>query len=644
MSPVSFVTARLMETWCHGRTSPTRWGDPAPSRRLRHVAHIGVRARGFSYVNNGRSAAPGEVRVELEAPDGGRWSWGDAGAADRVTGPALDFCMVVTQRRHRDDTGLRVDGPLALEWVEIAQAFAGPPGEGRRTGAVSRPGLGANPASLWAPSHRIATATLCASHEPSGRIAVYHPLGTAWLGRAARAHQVPEGDWRDVATRATPADMADDVLAQSEAAGTRYIDLQFTDVMGAVKTVTIPADQLADTIEHGTWFDGSSVKSFARTAESDMFLVPDLETFRVLPWATPVTARLICWAHTPDGEPYPGDPRGALRRAIEMARELDFEYRCGPEIEFFLLRHNVAGALEPLPHDRGGYFDFATDRSVSVRLAMVRALQSLGIEVNTAHHEVAAGQHEIDFSHASALKSRTTWSPSATRSRRSPSSPTWWPPSCPSPSWAQRQRYARPPEPARHHRRRERLLHSRDQYGLSETAKHFIAGQLHHAAGMCAVLAPLVNSYKRLVRGFEAPVVVSWARTNRAALVRIPHVTRRPTTRVELRSPDPTCNPYLAYAVMLRCGLDGIRRKLPLPPPVEESLYGFDDVELERRNVGLLPDSLKDAIEAFRHDDVVLEALGDHLAERLLEAKELEWREYRMQVTPWELDHYLDLA
>jgi glutamine synthetase len=185
---------------------------------------------------------------------------------------------------------------------------------------------------------------------------------------------------------------------------------------------------------------------------------------------------------------------------------------------------------------------------------------------------------------------------------------------------------------------------SRDEYGLSDVAKHFIAGQLHHAAGMCLVLAPLVNSYKRLVRGFEAPVFVSWARTNRGALVRIPHVGRAEATRIELRSPDPSCNPYLAYAVMLRCGLDGIERRLPLPPPVEEALYGFDDVELERRNVGVLPDNLKDAIEAFRGDDVVLDALGDHLAERFLEAKLVEWREYRQQVTPWEVAQYLERA
>ena len=445
----------------------------------------------------------------------------------------------------------------------------------------------------------------------------------------------------------TAENFAADLLQRAQTAGVRYIDLQFTDVMGAVKTVTIPAEDLPDTIEHGTWFDGSSVESVARTAESDMYLVPDLETFRVIPWAgTPPTARLICWAHTPDGEPYPGDPRGALRRVTEQAKAMGFEYRCGPEVEFFLLRRDEDGSVAPLQHDRAGYFDFSTDQSVTVRHAMVSALQALGIAVNTVHHEVAGGQHEIDFSAAPALKSaddvvtfRYTLKAVAQQAGLLASFM---------------------PKPFRDvngsgmhvHQSLGSLDHdsanafaaASDEYGLSDIAKHFIAGQLHHAAGMCLVLAPLVNSYKRLVRGFEAPVFVSWARTNRGALVRVPHVARAEATRIELRSPDPSCNPYLAYAVMLRCGLDGIDRRLPLPPPVEEALYGFDDIELERRNVGVLPDNLKDAIEAFRHDDVVLDALGDHLAERFLEAKLVEWRDYRQQVTAWEVEQYLERA
>jgi glutamine synthetase len=439
----------------------------------------------------------------------------------------------------------------------------------------------------------------------------------------------------------TKADVAADLVARAESAHVRHIDLQFTDVMGAVKTVTIPAGQLADAMEHGTWFDGSSVESFARTAESDMYLVPDPGTFQVLPWSREPTARLICWATTPEGEPYPGDPRGALRRAIEAAMRLGFEYRVGPEIEFFILERRPDGSALPPEHDRSSYFDFSTDRSVALRQAMVSALQTMGIDVNTAHHEVAGGQHEIDIGASPVLKAAddmvTFRYAVKAVAQQFDTLATFMP-----------KPFDGKPGSGMHVHQSlisvdgSNVFSGNDDYGLSETAKHFIAGQLHHAAGMTAVLAPLVNSYKRLVRGFEAPIFISWARTNRGALIRVPHVGRAEATRVELRTPDPSCNPYLAFAAMLRAGLDGIERRLTLPPPVEESLYGFDDVELERRNVGVLPDNLRDAIDALETDEVVLEALGDHLAERFIDAKRLEWREYRGQVTTWEIDQYLE--
>jgi glutamine synthetase len=444
-----------------------------------------------------------------------------------------------------------------------------------------------------------------------------------------------------MATR-TKSDAAIDLAARAEAAHVRHIDLQFTDVMGAVKTVTIPAAQLGDAVDHGTWFDGSSVESFARTAESDMYLIPDPTTFQLLPWAAEPTARLICWATTPDGDAYPGDPRGALRRAIHVAGRLGYEYLVGPEIEFFILERAADGTLAPPANDRSSYFDYSTDRSIALRQSMVTALQNLGIDVNTAHHEVARGQHEIDIGASPALKAAddvvTFRYALKAVAQQSGLTATFMP-----------KPFDGLPGSGMHVH--QSLLHTgdganafsgSDDYGLSDAAKHFIAGQLHHARAICAVLAPLVNSYKRLVRGFEAPIFISWARTNRGALIRVPHVGRSEATRVELRSPDPSCNPYLAFAVMLRCGLDGIERRLALPPPVEESLYGFDEVELERRNVGVLPDSLKEAVDALESDDVVLDALGDHLAERFIEAKRLEWREYRGQVTPWEVQQYME--
>jgi len=433
-------------------------------------------------------------------------------------------------------------------------------------------------------------------------------------------------------------------VAAAQAAGIRHLDLQFTDVTGTVKTVTIPADQLPSALQHGVWFDGSSVESVARTAESDMYLVPDPGTFAVLPWPESPTGRIFCWVTSPEGEAYPGDPRGALRRAIERASELGFTYRLGPEIEFYLLERDALGRPVPPSHDRGGYFDFATDPSVAVRQAIAEQIRRMGLEVNTVHHEIAAGQHEIDISAQEALKAaddvvtfRYTLKAIA---QQHGLIATFMP----------KPFHGQPGSGMHVHQSLSRLADGgnafagNDDYGLSETAKHFIAGQLHHASGMCLVLAPLINSYKRLVRGFEAPVFVSWARTNRGALVRVPHVSRPEVTRVELRSPDPSCNPYLAFAVMLRCGLDGIERRLTLPPPVEESLYGFDEVELERRNVGLLPDNLKDAMAAFESDEVVIDALGDTLAERFLEVKQLEYRDYRVQVTSWEVEQYLERA
>jgi glutamine synthetase len=435
-----------------------------------------------------------------------------------------------------------------------------------------------------------------------------------------------------------------DAVAAAQAAGIRHLDLQFTDVTGSVKTVTIPADQLAPALEHGVWFDGSSVESVARTAESDMYLVPDPATFAVLPWAEAPTGRMICWLTTPEGEAYPGDPRRALRRAIERAAGLGYEYRVGPEIEFYLLERDELGRPVQPRHDRGSYFDFATDPTVAVRQTMAEQLRAMGLEVNTLHHEVGCGQHEIDVGAQEALKAADDVVTFRYTLRAIAQQHGLTATFMPKPFQGQ-------PGSGMHvHQSLARVgdggnaFAGDDDYGLSDVAKHFIAGQLHHAAGMCLVLAPLINSYKRLVRGFEAPVFVSWARTNRGALVRVPHVGRPEVTRVELRSPDPSCNPYLAFAVMLRCGLDGIERHLPLPPPVEESLYGFDDIELERRNVGLLPDNLKDAITALEADEVVLDALGDTLSERFLEVKALEWKEYRTQVTPWEQEQYLERA
>ncbi len=432
-----------------------------------------------------------------------------------------------------------------------------------------------------------------------------------------------------------------DVAARVAEAGVRHVHLQFSDVLGTVKTVTVPAAGIEEALERGVWFDGSSVEGFTRTAESDMYLAPDPATFEVLPWAAEPSARLICWVRTPDGQPYSGDPRGALQRAVEHAAGTGYDYRVGPEVEFFILRRDEAGTPRPLEDDAAGYFDVTGAAATDLRQAMLAAAAAVGVEVNSAHHEVAPGQHEVDLAAGGALPVADAvvtfrLALQAVAQRAGVIA-----------SFMPKPFNDRPGSGMHVHQSLARsaggnAFAGADDYGLSEVAKHFIAGQLHHAAGMCLVLAPLVNSYKRLVRGLEAPIFLSWARTNRGALLRVPHVSRAEAVRVELRSPDPSCNPYLAFAVMLRCGLDGVERRLPLPPPVEEALYGFDDVELERRNVGLLPDNLRDAVDACAGDAVVRDALGDNLTDRLLDAKRAEWRDYRGQVTGWELERYLD--
>jgi glutamine synthetase len=443
--------------------------------------------------------------------------------------------------------------------------------------------------------------------------------------------------------RPAPASTATELREHVERAiaNVTQVHLQFTDVAGTVKTVTIPATAIGDAIAHGTWFDGSSLDSLARTAESDMYLVPDLETFAVT-GGTPGTARVICTVHTPDGAPDWGDPRRALQNVVDRARKLGFDFHAGPEVEFYLLRRDQQGRVRPLEHDRGGYFDFSSDEGSRLRQEAVEEMAGLGIDVNATHHEVAAGQHEIDLGHlpavAAADATMTLRQVVNAVARRHDVIATFMP-----------KPFVDRSGSGLHVHQSLLSLDGRNQfsdpdadYGISEVARQFIAGQLHHARAMTAVLAPLVNSYKRLGRGFEAPVFVSWARTNRGALIRVPQVGRSEAARVELRSPDPSCNPYLAYAVMLRCGLDGIERGLTLPPAIEESLWGVDEMELRRQNVELLPESLRDALDLFERDDVVRDALGDQICERFMESKLVEWADYRKQVTPWEMETYLE--
>jgi glutamine synthetase len=447
---------------------------------------------------------------------------------------------------------------------------------------------------------------------------------------------------------AMPDTTPDEILRQSEEQNVRFVNLQFTDINGAVKSVTIPIGQLEDSITNGTWFDGSSIEGFARIAESDMYLLPDVSTFRIVPWerGENTTARVICRVMTPNGDPFPGDPRDVLIRALEEARELGFDYYTGPELEFFLLVPGLNGSEAPLAHDRGGYFDLSTDLAIAVRKEMVNALQGMGIQVEASHHEVAIGQHEIDFRYGPALETADNAVTFKYTLKAVAQQHELHATFMPKPIFGvngsgmhvHQSLFTRDNET-------NAFVDHGDEYGLSETARHFIAGQLTHARGMSAVLASTVNSYKRLVPGYEAPVYISWARTNRSALIRVPNISpaKPRSARIELRFPDPSANPYLAFAVMLKAGLDGIKRKLPVPPPIEENLYHFTPERRREEGVETLPGSLIEAVAELERDTVIQEALGEHVYERFVEAKTEEWDEYRMQVTAWELERYLPI-
>jgi len=437
----------------------------------------------------------------------------------------------------------------------------------------------------------------------------------------------------------------EELLLQVKERSIKFIDLQFTDIGGAVKNVTLPTMELESKLSHGIWFDGSSIEGFARIAESDMYLVPDISTFAVLPWLSgnEATARLICNVYTPDGQPFIGDPRSVLTRVIAEADKMGFTYNTGPELEFFLLKPTADGKIDPPnPQDSAGYFDQPVDMvATSLWRQIAEALSAFDIETETMHHEVATGQHEIDFHYSDALKTAdnavtfrvlvkiladqkglyATFMPKLTRGLSGSGMHVHQ-----SLSYKSNGRNA--------------FSDPGDQHGLSKTAKHFIAGQLAHARGMSAILAPLVNSYKRLVLGYEAPVYISWGRINRSALIRIPRAHTPESTRIELRCPDPSCNPYLAFAVMLAAGLDGIKRELQVSEASEENVYLPANTQ-SKSTGSLLPESLDEAIDEMEKDSVIKEALGAHLFERFINAKRLEWEDYRLEVSSWELKKYL---
>jgi glutamine synthetase len=441
-------------------------------------------------------------------------------------------------------------------------------------------------------------------------------------------------------------DAQTDVLHKVAEQEIAFLNLQFIDILGIVKTVTIPVQQFAYALTNGIWFDGSSIEGFARIAESDMYLVPDLQTYRKLPWNEDgmAMASLICNVYTPDGRPFAGDPRHVLQKMLQQATEMGFCYQVGPELEFFLLQSDNGSCLNPhKPYDQAGYFDTTTSKATSILNRMVKALQDMHIEVDANHHEVSPGQHEVDLRYSDALKAADNCIMSRLIIKTVAQQQGLHATFMPKPVAGINGNGMHIHQNLASIETGENVFYDEeDHYNLSKLARYFIAGLLDHAHGMIAVLAPLVNSYKRLVPGFEAPVYLSWGRTNRSALVRVPRTSeaRHQAIRVELRCPDPTCNPYLAFAVMLGAGIDGIKRKLPLGEAAEEDLFQVDPRAL---GLEVLPSSLGQALEALKQDEVIQATLGPHVYERFLDAKEQEWNEYRNYVSEWEVQRYLSV-
>ncbi|AFZ73511.1 glutamine synthetase family protein [Natronobacterium gregoryi] len=437
------------------------------------------------------------------------------------------------------------------------------------------------------------------------------------------------------------------VLDEIEKKDIDFLRLQFTDILGTVKNVSVPARQAEKAFTEGIYFDGSSIEGFVRIQESDMRLVPDPETFAMLPWRNRedgCSARMICDVYdTSSGEPFDGDPRYVLKRALERAHDMGYTVNAAPEPEFFLFEEDEDGRATTETNDAGGYFDLAPkDLASDVRRDIVYGLEEMGFEVEASHHEVAEGQHEINFTYDDALSTADNVATFRTVVRAIAAEHGYHATFMPKP-------IARIAGSGMHTHLSlftedggNAFHDDSDEYDLSGTARSFLAGVLEHAPAITAVANPTVNSYKRLVPGYEAPVYVAWSDRNRSSLIRKPAARVPAASRIELRSPDPSCNPYLALAAMIQAGLDGIENDLECPDPIRENIYEFDEQTREAYGIDTLPSNLGDAIDALEDDDVVYDALGDHVAPKFVEAKRQEFEEYLVDVSQWELDRYLE--
>ncbi|KKM10222.1 glutamine synthetase [Clostridiales bacterium PH28_bin88] len=431
-------------------------------------------------------------------------------------------------------------------------------------------------------------------------------------------------------------------MARAREMNVQFVRLQFTDILGVLKNVAITVDQLEKALDGELMFDGSSIEGFVRIEESDMYLRPDPDTFTVFPWRPQegAVARLICDVYNPDGTPFAGCPRNTLKRVLAEAAEMGYTMNVGPEAEFFLFHTDPHGRPTLTTHDQAGYFDLTpVDRGEDARRDMVLTLQKMGFEIEASHHEVAPGQHEIDFKYADALTTAdnivTFKFVVRTIAQRHGLHATFMP----KPVFGING--------SGMHCNQSLFKGGTNAFydpnaplELSQVAYYYIGGLMDHARGMAAVTNPTVNSYKRLVPGYEAPVYIAWSARNRSPLIRIP-AKRGLSTRIELRNPDPATNPYLALAVMLKAGLDGIKRKIQPPPATDRNIYHMDASTREELGIKSLPGSLAEALHELAKDQVIAGALGDHVYQHFVEAKRIEWDHYRMQVHSWEIEQYL---
>src|SRR3989344_5170086 len=429
-----------------------------------------------------------------------------------------------------------------------------------------------------------------------------------------------------------------------------FVDLLFTDFLGNIKSSTIPVYNLEDALNKGVWIDGSSIEGYARIHESDMFLSPDPNTYALLPWRNNIEkgriARLICDVYKPNHEPFEGDPRYILKKSIAEAKKMGFDYFTGPEGEFFLFPKAADGTILNTSAGNGFYFDLIMDEPYVIKREIMEALYNMGIQTETSTHEVGDNQHEIDIRYDQALRTADNTITLKMAAKFIAFKHNFHATFMPKPFFGingsgmhTHQSLWKAGKNAMYERS--------DKYGLSKVAYSYLTGQLKHIREIAGVFAPTVNSYKRLTPGYEAPVYACWARINRSALIRIPKVSKGledKATRVEIRCPDPASNPYLTFAVLLKTGLEGIKKGLKAPEPVEENLFEFDDAKLAKHYITKLPSSLKEAIDEIEKGRIVRDIFGDYTWSRYLEAKKAEWDDFRIHVTDWEMAKYLEIT